>query len=227
MIARPAQWLTPVLLLAACASAQPRAAQGVTRMQIELERLGDSGWHTVDPALVFAEGDRVRFRFHADFDGFLYVMNQSSSGHYEQLFPRDEAVPKNQVAAGKTYQVPPAENVFRIAGPPGFETVYWVVFPGGAGHLPTRPALPAGTAPPFTLLPRCDDTVLQARGQCVDHSAGPKLVPRGETVPDNLAAAAAKSPRDLLFLRQNDAAVIASTEPLTGPLVYQFRLAHK
>jgi len=46
-------------------------------------------------------------------------------------------------------------------------------------------------------------------------------------VPDNLSAAAEQGKRDLLFMRQKDTAVIASTEPLTGPVIYEFRLAHR
>ena len=80
---------------------------------------------------------------------------------------------------------------------------------------------------PPTLIPRCDDSVMRARGDCVDHSAGLKLVPRGEELPQNLAAAAETSPRDLLFMQQEQTAVIASAAPLTGPVIYEFRLAHK
>ncbi len=68
---------------------------------------------------------------------------------------------------------------------------------------------------------------MRARGDCVDHSAGLKLVPRGEELPQNLAGANDSSPRDLLFMQQKDTAVIASTAPLTGPVIYEFRLAHR
>ena len=30
-----------------------------------------------------------------------------------------------------------------------------------------------------------------------------------------------------MFMRQKDTAVISSPEPLTGPVIYEFRLAHK
>jgi hypothetical protein len=42
-----------------------------------------------------------------------------------------------------------------------------------------------------------------------------------------LAGAGAATPRDLLFLRQDKTTVVASQVPLTGPIVYEFRLAHK
>ena len=77
------------------------------------------------------------------------------------------------------------------------------------------------------LIPRCDDTVLKARGECVDSSAGPKLIPRGTQIPQHLADPLEKGPRDLMFLRQKNTAVISSPEPLSGPVMYEFRLAHR
>jgi hypothetical protein len=82
-------------------------------------------------------------------------------------------------------------------------------------------------APP-TLIPRCDDAILHARGDCIDSTAGPKLVPRDAEIPHNLAQAAGpEEQRDLLFMRQKNTAVISSPAPLTGPVIYEFRLAHR
>jgi len=203
--------------------------EGAHRMEIVLERLDGNDWRAVDPALVLAQGDRVRFKFKTNFDGFLYVMNQSTSGKYEQLFPRIETGQQNSVTANQQYQVPATSTAFRIAGPAGFEVVYWLVTPGRLTDAPPR----LGAPPPDlvvkspTLIPRCDDSVLRARGDCVDHAAGPKLVPRGEELPQNLAGAAETSQRDLLFMQQKETAVIASTAPSTGPVIYEFRLAHR
>ena len=61
--------------------------QGAHRMEMMLERLDGDTWRAIDPGLVLAQGDRVRFKFRTNFDGYLYVMNQSTSGKYEQLFP--------------------------------------------------------------------------------------------------------------------------------------------
>jgi hypothetical protein len=203
--------------------------EGAHRMEIVLERLDGNDWRAVDPALVLAQSDRVRFKFKTNFDGFLYVMNQSTSGKYEQLFPRIETGQDNRVTANQQYQVPATSTAFRIAGPAGFEVVYWLVTPGRLTDAPPRFGAPPPdlTVKPPTLIPRCDDSVLQARGDCVDHAAGPKLIPRGEELPQNLAGAAETSPRDLLFMQQKETAVIASTAPLTGPVIYEFRLAHR
>jgi hypothetical protein len=217
-------------VFAGLALAQSRTmTEGAHRMEIVLERLNGDDWRAVDPALVLAQGDRVRFKFRTNFDGFLYVMNQSTSGKYEQLFPRVETGQENRITANQQYQVPATSTAFKIAGPAGFEVVYWLVTPAKLTDAPPRftPPPPDLTVTPHTLIPRCDDTVLQARGDCVDHSAGPKLIPRGEELPQNLAGAADSSPRDLLFMQQKETAVIASTAPLTGPVIYEFRLAHR
>jgi hypothetical protein len=53
-------------------------------------------------------------------------------------------------------------------------------------------------------------------------------MPRGEPLPRNLAdSALGREPRDLLFLRQENTAVISSPVPLAGPVIYEFRLAHR
>src|ERR1043166_2348712 len=89
--------------------------QGGHRMELMLERLDGSAWKTIDPGLVLAQGDQVRFRFRTNFDGYLYVTNQNSSGAYQQLFPLAETGQDNRVASNKEYQVPSTSMVFSIA----------------------------------------------------------------------------------------------------------------
>ena len=188
----------------------PSAAQ---RIEIRLERLDGETWRAVDPGHVLDQGDRVRFRFQSNFDGYLYVTNHSTSGKYEQLFPREETGQDNRIAAGREYQVPATAAAFRIAGPPGHETVYWLVSPVRLAEGPPRLGPPQ---PLPKLIPRCDDTLLRARGDCIDTSAGPRLVPRDVEMPRNLSDAAGRSQRDLLFMRKQEAAVISSPGPLDG-----------
>jgi hypothetical protein len=202
--------------------------QGAHRMELVLERYESDNWRAIDPALVLAQNDRVRFRFRSNFDGYLYVSNQGSSGKYEQLFPRQETGQDNRVASGRDYQVPSTSAVFRISGPAGYDTIYWLVTPARVNDAPPRVDVPSGySGKPLTLTPRCDDAVLKARGECIDHAAGLKLVPRGEQMPDALAGALAQNRSDLLFLQQEGKAVISSAQPLTGPVIYEFRLAHR
>ncbi|SPE39979.1 conserved exported hypothetical protein [Candidatus Sulfopaludibacter sp. SbA3] len=187
MIRGVAQSLAAALLLLVNAEPQSRTmTEGVHRMEIQLERLDGAAWHTIDPGLVLQQGDRVRFRFRTNFDGYLYVMNQSTSGKYEQLFPRDETGKDNRITANKEYQVPATSTAFKIAGPAGHEIVYWLITPARLTDSAPHIERPTSPAKPLTLIPRCDDAVLKARGDCIDTSAGPKLVPRGEQVPDNL-----------------------------------------
>jgi len=219
---------TGVCLAALAVSQTKTMTQGTHRMEILLERLDGESWHGIDPSLVLNQGDRVRFRFRTNFDGYLYVTNQNSSGNYEQLFPRAETGQDNKIAGNKEYQVPSTSTAFKISGPAGFETVYWLVTPVKMNEAAPRINVPPGfKSKPVTLTPRCDDSVLKARGDCIDHSAGPKLVPRGSDLPQSLSDAADQSRQDLLFLRQQDKAVISSPEPLNGPVIYEFRLAHR
>jgi hypothetical protein len=217
-------------LAAALGSPQSRTlTEGAHRMELVLERLDHDTWRVIDPGLVLAQGDRVRFKFRSNFDGYLYVMNESSSGTYEQLFPREETGQDNRIDASQEYQIPATSAAFRIAGPAGYETVYWLVTPARLNDAaPHYQPPPASKAAPPALIPRCDDAILKSRGDCVDSSAGPKLVPRGEALPQNLAGqGVGREQRDLLFLRQKNTAVISSPAPLAGPVVYQYRLAHR
>jgi len=222
--------LLTLLLAAAPGGPQGRTLQqGRYRMEILLERMQGSQWKTIDPGLVLAQGDRVRFRFRTNFDGFLYVTDLNSSGVYQQLFPSDEAGRDNRIANGKEYQVPATSAVFRVAGPPGYEVVYWLVTPAEIRNAPpARPVPPDYKAPaPLKLTPRCDDHILRARGDCVDAAAGPKLIPRGTELPEGLADAAGQGQRDLLFMREQEKSIVSSPAPLEGPVIYEFRLAHR
>jgi hypothetical protein len=219
--------LPPLALPPPARSQTKSMTQGAHRMELMLERFDGGAWKVIDPALVLAQDDRVRFRFRTNFDGFLYVTNQSTSGTYEQLFPRQETGQDNHIVASRDYQVPATSVAFKIAGPAGHEVVYWLVSPTRLTDVPERPASPSGGNPtPLNLMPRCDESVMKVRGDCVDSSAGPKLIPRGVDVSKDLAAANAAS-RDLIFMRQQNTAVIASPAPLTGPVIYEFQLAHR
>ena len=222
--------MTPALLLVCVLvpiglSQTHTMTQGARRMELMLERRDGADWRTIDPGLVLAQGDRVRFRFRTNFDGYLYVMNQSTSGKYEQLFPREETGQDNRLVAGREYQVPATSTVFRIAGPPGHEIVYWLVTPARLTDASSPPAPPPERkTAPLTLIPRCDDAVLRARGDCIDSSAGPKTSPARRGTPPEFPR---RGSRDLMFMRQKDTAVISSREPLNGPILYEFDLAHR
>jgi hypothetical protein len=217
------RWALSAVLLPAVAVAQSRTVQqGPHRMELTLERLESGAWKRIDPGLVLAQGDRVRFRFRSNFDGYLYVSNHSSSGKSEQLFPRADTGSDNRITATREYEVPATATAFRVAGPPGYETVYWLVSPTRFGDSSAW----TFETPKLNLTPRCDDAIFKSRGSCIDSSAGPKLVPRELELPQPLADAAAHA-RELMVVRDETQSVISSPVPLTGPVVYEFRLAHR
>ena len=189
------------------------SAQSASRMEITLERRDGNAWKSVDPGIVLATKDRVRFRFKSNFKGYLYVINHSTSGTSTLLFPRQDTGSLNQIDAGKEYVVPATQGAFRVEGPEGYDVISWMVSPVALA----APSLPERTEPavPVEMKPRCDDTIFKARGDCVDTAAGPK-----SQVDSN-------SSRELVFMRQKNSSVIASPIPLKGPVVYEFRLAHR
>jgi len=209
-----------VALAAAALAADPQ------RIRLTVEREEASGWRAMNPATVFAPNDRLRFHVTTNFSGFLYVMNQGTAGTYELLFPRADTGSDNRVEAGKEYVVPATAGWFRVAGPAGQDVLYWLVSPVEMARGYERLPPPHESRPP-SLRPRCDDTVFKARGECIDNSAGVRPVEPGEKLPSNLSGVAGATPRELLFLEEKGGTVLSSKQPLTGPVIYEIRLAHR
>lgn len=215
---RIAIMLATAACVAGAAAAAPAEEQskGPYQLQIKLEVYADGEWKPVDEQHVFDSGDRVRFRAKANFDGYLYVTNHGTSGAYRSLFPSAEAGMENRIDAGAEYVVPQTEDgAFRIEAPPGHEIVYWTLTPARVGEPdPLPPSHPSETAEPARLQPRCDDTILRARGECIDHSAGMQQDRRTRS-------------RGLVFLKNEEASVVAASPELSGPVTFEFRLAHR
>jgi hypothetical protein len=208
-------------------NASPSATTDPQRVTLQVDRQENGEWRAMNAATLFNNGDRVRFRVQANFSGYLYVMNHGTSGSYELLFPRSDTGSDNRIEAGKEYVVPAVQGWFSVAGPVGYDTVYWLLSPVELTHsyrpLPPPPATPQL---PSTLRPRCDDTVFKARGECLDDSAGVRPVGPNETLPQNLRGIAGATPRELLFMQDKGGVVLSSPQPLSGPVVYELRLAH-
>ncbi|MGD0734890.1 MAG: DUF4384 domain-containing protein [Terracidiphilus sp.] len=204
---------------------------GVSLISITVEKKAGDWVQTVDPKHVFAAGDTVRFRLKPAVDGYLYVLDLNTSGKYDVLFPRPETGNDNRIVHGREYLMPATDNGwFEVSGPPGFEKLYFVLSPATLtlGQLQSRTGSlpPQGTAP-ATMTPRCNDAIFKARGECVDAGAGPKAVAPGETLPRDLIQVENQASRDLKFTNNASGTTVTSGTPLSGPVVYEFLLAHK
>ncbi len=204
-------------------------AQEPQRIRVAVERQDAAGWSAVNPAHVFEAGEKLRFRFSSSLAGYLYVIDMGTSRNYELLFPRADTGGNNRIEAAKDYLVPAGQGYFKVSGPPGQDVVYWLLSPVDMGKqyqpLPA-PLAPADRAPQIT--PRCDDSIFKARGDCVDTSAGVKAAGK---LPGNMNGVVKPGPRELLFIQDNsigkESVVVSSPAPLSGPVVYELRLAHR
>jgi hypothetical protein len=75
--------------------------------------------------------------------------------------------------------------------------------------------------------PRCDDAIFKARGDCIDASAGLRAVPAGEKLPENLSGVGSANSRDLVFTEEPGQTLVSSPASLSGPIIYELRLAHR
>lgn len=215
------------LLLAAPAAVPAAPPASVPLISIALEmKAGDSA-RTMEAAHVFATGDTVRFRLRPRVDGYLYVLDLNTSGRYEVLFPRPETGNDNRIEQGHEYLLPATDGGwFQIAGPAGRERLYFVLSPIALKMGQTQQHAMTGIAP-STMHPRCDDAIFRARGDCVDDGAGPQPVAPGEPLPRGLAPMAQGASRDLTFTNSESGTTVSSSASLTGPVVYEFLLAHR
>ena len=229
-----------LLLLSALASCWAAQAPVKTQwMDIILERQQASLWTAVEPGLVLNQGDIIRFRFRSNFDGYLYVTNRGSSGAEMLLFPREETGKANRIQAGRDYLIPATETHFRISGPSGYDSIYWLVSPVSLSVGPSLPKMPESNLPPAnppgnvqpeqppTLTPRCDPARLRARGFCIDSEAGVRNVEDPSKAPAKIAQTPDLQPRDLTMIQSKNRTRISTGGALGGPAVYEFRLAHK
>jgi hypothetical protein len=216
------RYLLPAAFATLTLSAQSQS------VEISLERNRGSVWKSIDPGLVLDQGDLLRFRFRTSFNGYLYVINAGTSGTQTLLFPGDATGRGNRVQAGKDYFVPStADASFRVAGPPGQDVVYWLVSPVPLESNPAATLDRSEPRPSGKLIPRCDDAVYRARGLCIDSSAGPRNVGEEETLPDGISAVPKMTRRELVIVQNKDTARVSSPAGVTGPVIYEFRVAHR
>jgi hypothetical protein len=199
-----------------------------TSILIRLEQKKGEKTSLVLPGHVFDVGDVVRFRLTSGADGYLYVVNQGSSGTYSTLFPAGGGHGDNRLRKSVDFLVPATEDGwFAIDGPPGFDIVYFLLSPTPLSIAEGEAKSPASPmALPDNLKPRCNDAIFQARGECIDNTAGPAPLPRGVPLPPQISTAAPKVSRDIVFTSDNEDNTVKASSSATVPVVYTFRLAH-
>ena len=194
---------------AAHSSATTPSASAALEIVVEKKR-PDGKAETITPTHVFHEGDVIRLRLVSQFDGFLYITDQGSSGQFSTVFPSVAAGNDNRIAPGKTYLVPATQDGwFQITGPAGFDVFYFLVSPNPLATPAASTFVAPG--PASSLRPRCNDAIFRARGECDDISAGPSPVPGNATLPAPLAPIAGAASRDITIVRKNDEVTVKST----------------
>lgn len=225
------RWAIAWLGLLSLAAVMPlrATANDPRHIEVVLEKWSGQSWKAIDPGHVLHQGDRVRFRFTADFDGYLYVTNLGTSGRYELLFPTEDTGTENRVEAGKSYLVPATKAQFIVAGPAGHDISYWMVSPKplhATDLLPAGGAPAAPRVPPHRMRPRCDDSLFRARGECIDSSAGLRSIQNDDVLPESWSKLNRANSRELFFLRKSETQVITAPATTEGPVIYEFRIAH-
>lgn len=211
--------------------AQQASSPPLGGLTIRLEQYRNEKVVPVRPEHVFTADDVVRFRLKSANDGYIYVVDHSTSGEYTVLFPAGDSSASNAVQRDTEFYVPtPETGWFQVGGAPGFDTVYFLLSPTRltVSGAPTtvQPRMKPQDKLPDNLLPRCNDSIFKARGECVDDTAGPAVLPRGATLPPQISVAAADASRDLSLVNDADGTVRV-TKTSGGPAVYVFRIAHK
>jgi hypothetical protein len=86
----------------------------------------------VSPSATFHNGDHLRLSIMANQPGYLYVIQQGSSGNWSSIFPgplKDLASGEsvNKIEQGRVYEIPNGRNSFRFDQNPGQEKLFLVL----------------------------------------------------------------------------------------------------
>jgi serine/threonine-protein kinase len=109
-------------MFASTASSSAAAVAPGIRFRMMLET--PSGQVDVDPARDFHTGERIKFAFESNIDGYLYVAQQGTSGNWTVLYPHpDINGGLNRVTRFEEYEIP-NDNWFQLQGNPGEEQLF-------------------------------------------------------------------------------------------------------
>ena len=207
-------------------AAEAKPASGSMLVDIELEQKKDGKVEKMSAGHVFKQGEIVRLKLTSHYDGFLYVLDQGTSGAFSTIFPSAQTGSDNRVRQSQQYAIPAADDGwFEIDGPAGYDLLFFLLSPVAIAS-PAASTF-AAPGPPSSLRPRCNDEIFRARGECTDDTAGPAALAPGTPLPGPLAPLAHGAARDLVFVEEGQGKVGVSAPPAnTAPVLYTFRLAH-
>src|SRR6267142_1937786 len=158
------------------------------KLSIELKR--GQGVKMVSPQTTFLTGDEIRLHFSANFDGYVYALNETPSGKTVVLFPTEEAGTYNRVQAGQDYTIPATDGWFRFVGEAGLERIHMIAsahpIPEIGGASGTGPSTVAKTPAPASTRPSSTGPPPSA----VAHAASQTPVPPPPSSPPSTAATA-------------------------------------
>jgi Domain of unknown function (DUF4384) len=108
----------------------PMPASGAPPLGLKytvLKLAADNSPMEVPNDTVFHAGDRIRFTVEANAPGYLYIINQGSSGTWKPMFPSAEVEDgNNHIEGWRPYKVPPGVNVFTFDSTVGTENLFIV-----------------------------------------------------------------------------------------------------
>jgi hypothetical protein len=81
----------------------------------------------VDAGRMFESGECIALEFEANRSGYLYVLEQGSSGRWLSLFPSPEMPDESNVVRARSTVRVPARHCFEIEGVPGVERIFVVL----------------------------------------------------------------------------------------------------
>jgi len=194
------------------------------QLEILLEKNAETGWRTAEPGEILDQGNEVRFRLTSNVDGRIYAYSRAPDGKTRLIFPSAGSQAGNRLTSGREFLLP-EDGSFAIDGPAGHEIIYWVISPEDNRAPPAQISQllrPIGPTPP-RLTPSCDDTVLRARGSCVDATAGAQQfsLPKSSTTPDGLRA------RSIAITKDLRSSVITAPRSRDGFIIFEYRIAHR
>ena len=228
------RWSIATLLFVAAGGLYGQNAAS-SLLSIRLEQRKGDAVQAVPQNTVFRNGEILRFRLTSQINGYLYVLDKGTSGNAAVLFPASGPAGSNRIEVGRNYLVPAeGEGWFEVSGPTGFDVLYFLVSATpidlprqGSANPGGEPVEPKAAPPPPNLLPRCDDEIFKARGECVDASAGVAPLAPGAPVPRELVPLARTASRDIVLTDEDGDTGVQSAPAAKLPIMYTFRLAHR